>query len=143
MLFRSYFDHWIKEEKKIKFYYRYADDIVILHNDKEYLHYLFKEIEAYLSDNLKLEIKDNWQVFPVEKRGIDFVGYVFYHTYVLLRKSIKQNFCRKVAKLNKKEISIETYKREICSWLGWCYYCNSNNLLNKIIKKELHESILR
>lgn len=142
-LYLAYFDHWIKEEKKIKFYYRYADDMVILHNDKEYLHYLFKEIETYLSDNLKLEIKDNWQVFPVEKRGIDFVGYVFYHTYVLLRKSIKQNFCRKVAKLNKKEISIETYRREICSWLGWCYYCNSNNLLNKIIKKELHESILR
>lgn len=142
-LYLAYFDHWIKEEKGLKFYYRYADDMVILHNDKEYLHYLFKEIEAYLSDNLKLKIKNNWQVFPVEKRGIDFVGYVFYHTYVLLRKSIKQNFCRKVAKLNKKEISIETYKREICSWLGWCYYCNSNNLLNIIIKKEFHESILR
>lgn len=28
----SYFDHWIKEEKREKYYYRYADDIVILGN---------------------------------------------------------------------------------------------------------------
>ena len=36
-LYLAYFDHWLKEDKKIKYYFRYADDIVILHNSKEYL----------------------------------------------------------------------------------------------------------
>lgn len=26
----TYFDHWIKEEKQVKYYFRYADDLVIL-----------------------------------------------------------------------------------------------------------------
>lgn len=142
-LYLAYFDHWMKEEKRVKHYFRYADDIVILHQNKAYLHGLLREIENYLSDNLNLDVKDNWQVFPVSSRGIDFVGYVFYHTHTRLRKSIKQNLCRKVAKLNKENLSTEEYKRQICSWLGWCYHCDARNLLKSIIKTEHHESILR
>ena len=33
-LFLAYFDHWIKEAKRVKYYWRYADDIVILAADK-------------------------------------------------------------------------------------------------------------
>ena len=47
------------------------------------------EIRAYLGD-LKLEVKGNWQVFPVAARGIDFVGYVFFHTHTRMRKGIKR-----------------------------------------------------
>lgn len=30
----SYFDHWIKEDKGVKYYLRYMDDIIILHSSK-------------------------------------------------------------------------------------------------------------
>lgn len=76
----TYFDHWIKENLKVKYYFRYADDIVILHSDKQHLHCCLSEIKKYLDVNLKLQVKENHQIFPVEKRGIDFVGYVFYHS---------------------------------------------------------------
>jgi retron-type reverse transcriptase len=36
----TYFDHWLKEVKKVKYCFRYADDIVILSGDKQYLHSL-------------------------------------------------------------------------------------------------------
>ena len=36
-LMLAYFDHWLKEVKRVKYYFRYADDIVILHSDKKYL----------------------------------------------------------------------------------------------------------
>jgi len=36
----TYFDHWLKEEKGIKYYLRYMDDMVILHGDKSFLHQL-------------------------------------------------------------------------------------------------------
>ncbi len=135
-LYLSYFDHWIKEDKQVKYYYRYADDIVILSSNKPYLHVLFNDIKNYLTDHLKLQIKQNYQVFPVEKRGIDFVGYVFYHTHILMRKNIKKNFCRKVAKLNKKSITAKEYKQIISPWLGWGKHCNSKNLLKKVIKRD-------
>ena len=135
-LYLTYFDHCIKEEKQVKYYYRYADDIVILAQNKPYLQDLYLEIDRYMKDNLKLQIKGNYQVFPIEKRGIDFVGYVFYHTHIRMRKSIKKRFCRKAAKLNKKDISILDYKKAIAPHIGWAKHCNSNNLLKKIIRYE-------
>ena len=123
-LYLTYFDHWLKEEMNIKYYYRYADDIVILHNDKEFLHKIFNNIQIYLNENLKLTIKNNYQIFPVEDRGIDFLGYVIRKDYVLLRKSIKKRIFKKI---NKKNV----YK-SLPSYYGWLKHCNSHNLINKI-----------
>ena len=123
----SYFDHWVKEDKKVKYYYRYCDDIVILSDNKQYLHGLLSEIKSYFSERLKLSVKDNYQVFPIASRGIDFVGYVFYHTHTLLRKGIKQNMCRAVKKNKTKSIP---------SYMGWAKHCNSNNLMKKLSLNE-------
>nr|DAL53842.1 MAG TPA_asm: hypothetical protein [Caudoviricetes sp.] len=139
-LYLSYFDHWLKEVKRVKYYYRYADDLIILGDSKQDLHLLRIDIQTYLSQNLKLKLKSNYQVFPIVSRGIDFIGYVFFHSHTMLRKRIKKNFCRCVAKLNRKVMTAKDYRIKICSWLGWCKYCNSKNLIKTIIK---HEEVLR
>lgn len=125
----SYFDHWIKEEKKVKYYFRYADDIVILSTNKPYLHQLLSDIRDYLAKELKLKVKNNYQVFPVDVRGIDFVGYVFRHTHTLLRKSIKKRFAG-MLKSNPNIQSIASYK-------GWAKHCDSKKLLNKLINEQV------
>lgn len=135
-LYLSYFDHWLKEDCRVRYYYRYADDIVILGPDKPYLHGLLIQINDYLSNRLDLQLKGNYQVFPVDKRGIDFVGYVFRHTHVKMRKTIKLRFCRKASKLGKKNISVKAYKKAIAPWLGWAKHCNSKNLVKKIVRYE-------
>ena len=124
----TYFDHWIKETKQVKYYFRYADDIVILSNNKPHLHELLFEIKNYLKDNLKLEVKGNYQVFPVEARSIDFVGYRFYHTHTLIRKSIKKSFARAIFK-NKSHATIAAYK-------GWTKHANTKHLLKKLLPNE-------
>lgn len=124
----TYFDHWIKEDKAVKYYFRYADDIVILSDDKEYLHRILFDIKTYLTNYLKLEVKQNYQIFPVQARGIDFVGYKFYHTHTLLRKSIKKRFAKAIAK-NKNKATISAY-------MGWAKHCNSKNLLKKLLPNE-------
>ena len=142
-LYLTYLDHWIKEQKKVRYYFRYADDIVILGGDKQQLRDLFYDIQDYLNNKLKLNFKDNWQIFKVDSRGIDFVGYRVFHTHTLLRKRIKKRFCKKINKLNKKQnLDKDTYKQKICSYIGWIKYCNGRNLLNKMSKyKELLEYI--
>lgn len=141
-LYLSYFDHWIKEEKGVKYYYRYADDIVILHKDKSFLHDLLKDIKLYLTNKLKLELKSNYQVFPVESRSVDFVGYKIYHNYTLVRKNIKYNFCKKNARLMKMDTNIRYYKRKMASYLGWFKAANCYSLLKKTLKyKELLDYI--
>jgi retron-type reverse transcriptase len=141
-LYLTYFDHWIKESVGIKYYFRYADDMVFLHRDKAFLHGLLVLINNYLTAELNLLLKENYQVFPVAARGIDFVGFVFYHTHIRMRKSIKKNFCRAVSKLNKRQsISEIDYKQRISSWLGWAKYSNSKHLLKTIIKPEIYGNL--
>lgn len=124
----TYFDHWVKEVLKIKYYYRYADDIVILSNNKSHVHKVLWQVTDYLKENLKLQVKDNYQIYPVESRGIDFLGYVHFHGHTLLRKTIKQKFARKVKK--------GASKQSISSYLGWLKHANCRNLEKKLIPNE-------
>lgn len=123
-----YFDHWIKEDKKVKYYFRYCDDIIIFSDNKLSLHSLLIDIKEYININLKLELKSNYQIFPLAKRNLDFVGYVFNHNYVNLRKSIKIKFIR-MLKYNRNTKSIASYN-------GWLIHCNSINLMKKYLKNE-------
>ena len=120
----TYFDHWLKETKGVKYYFRYADDMVILSNSKEHLHQIRADIKEYLTINLKLELKSNYQVYPVASRGIDFLGYISFHGHRLLRKSIKKNFAR-MMRSRRNIQSIAGYK-------GWLKHCNGKNLFKKL-----------
>lgn len=111
-----YLDHYIKEDLGVKYFFRYMDDFIILSNSKQELHLILYKIKKYLNNNLKLEVKDNYQVFPVEIRGIDFVGFVHRKNYTLLRKTIKQNYKKSKNKQN---------------WNGWLIHSNSKNLRQK------------
>lgn len=123
----TYFDHWIKEVKGVKYYFRYADDMVILAADKQLLHQLLIDIKQYLHDHLKLEVKSNWQVFPVASRGIDFVGYVFYHTHTRLRKRIKKSFARMITRRKS--------QGSIASYMGWAMHGNCNHLIKTLLNE--------
>ena len=134
-LYLAYFDHWIKEILKVIYYFRYCDDITILGSSKEELHEQLLKIQEYLEVNLKLQVKPNWQIYPVEARGIDFVGYVFRHKYTRLRKSIKHNLFVKVSGQAKQF----SYKKDrvikIGSYFGWLKYCNSKHLKYELNNK--------
>ena len=131
-LYLAYFDHWVKETLRCKFYFRYADDIVIMGNDKGLLNLTLLNINYYLTTKLKLELKPNYQIFPVDSRGIDFVGYKFYHSHTLLRKSIKVKINRLLDRYEKGYIALSKLKIIMQSYFGWLKYCNSKHFLQKI-----------
>lgn len=131
-LYLAYFDHWVKEELRVKYYYRYADDIVLLSNSKEQLRNWLLAIKVYLTNVLELKVKDNYQIYPVESRGIDFVGYVCYHKYTKLRKSIKRKLFKAIKKFKKNKITQDDLEKKFASYFGWLKYCNSKHLLQKI-----------
>ncbi len=124
-LYLAYFDHWLKGVERVKYCFRYADDIVILSKDKQYLHNLLAKIRDYLTTNLKLTIKDNYQIFPVKIRGIDFVGYKFFHTHTLLRKGIKKRFG--------KMMFYTRNGKSFSSYNGWLKHCNGKHLMKRML----------
>ncbi|HBG40096.1 MAG TPA: reverse transcriptase [Porphyromonadaceae bacterium] len=138
-LYLAYFDHWAKEYLRIKYYFRYMDDIVVLHDSKEKLHEILDAFGLYLGTELKLEIKHNWQIFPVDVRGIDYVGFRQNHYGILLRKGILSRFYKKYKSISKEYNinNIEDFKHIFPSEYGWIIRCSeehSNYILNKCIK---------
>jgi len=124
-LYLSYFDHWVKEELKCKYYYRYCDDLVILDSNKKDLHAKLIAINHYLNDNLDLQIKSNFQIFPLNSRGLDFLGYRFFHGYTLVRKRIVKAMKQK---LNRPE--------SMASYWGWLKHADAYRLTKKYFNDE-------
>jgi RNA-directed DNA polymerase len=148
-LYLAYLDHYVKEVMCVRYYYRYADDMIFFGATKKELHQVLADVRKYLHEELKLLIKSNYQIFPISDhhrakngRGLDFVGFVFYRRETRIRKSIKMNFVRKAAKVNRKSISTKDYTMRLAPWIGWAKYSNSKKLIYKIIKKEHYESVL-
>lgn len=130
-IYMSRFDHWIKETKRIKHYFRYSDDMIFLHKDKRRLHILRSEIAEYLRDKLRLDLKSNWQVFPVKSRGIDFLGYRFFPGYTLVRKSISARFKKQAMLIRERRITGHKAISSIMSYYGWLKPANSLNLIKR------------
>ena len=146
----AYFMHWVNEVLKLDAVV-YADDICFFADSKETLRLCFVQIEKYLSEKLRLTVKDNWQIFPVamnryDKKGraVDYVGYKFYRKQTLIRKTTKRNFCRAVSELKKRTPAPEpmAFKQTICPWLGWAKHSDSRHLLQTIIPNQYHYGIL-
>ncbi len=147
-LYITYLCHTLKEQKGAKWLVNYADDFIILSNDKEFLHRLLREIEEYSIEKLQIEVKRNKQIFPValdrsdkHGRGIDFLGFVFFLNETRIRKGIKQALCRKIAKLRKAKhpISRKDFLQAIAPWWGWLKYSDSQYLINKLNKISPYE----
>ncbi|MFA5693546.1 MAG: reverse transcriptase/maturase family protein [Acholeplasmataceae bacterium] len=132
-LYLNGFDHWVKETKQMKYYYRYCDDVVILAPEKSTLHQLKKEIQDYLLSTLKLELKSNYQVFPTNIRGIDFVGYRMFSNHTLVRKSIATNMKKKLAPLRDMAELTQHDQNVIGSYHGWLKWGDTYRLSNKYI----------
>jgi RNA-directed DNA polymerase len=124
-------DQYIKHKLKIKYYYRYVDDFIILEDSKKQLNYYKKNIKYYLKKRLKLEIpKQKINLFEI-KTGVDFVGYKIYPEYVFLRKRNIKKFIKKL-KILTYEKNFFKVKSSISSYLGYFKFANSYKILDQI-----------
>jgi RNA-directed DNA polymerase len=128
----SELDHIMKETFQCKHYYRYMDDIIILDSNKKYLHLLRRFISNYVSKHLNLQLKRNWQVFPIESRGIDFLGYVIRKNYTRLRKTTIKNIKRKVSAIQTNGVH-RKHKNSLMSYFGWLKHADCKNFSKKYI----------
>jgi hypothetical protein len=113
--------------------------VVVLGADKARLHELRKLTADYWGGALKLSVKGNWQVFPVDSRGIDFLGYRFFHGHILLRKSIAAKFKRKIVviKQDHADMAPISIASSIMSYRGWMVHANCRNLQTRHIDREI------
>lgn len=126
-LYLSWFDHYVKEQLGCKYYYRYCDDMVLLSGNKKQLHQWREQIDQVLDLKYKLSVKSNWQVFDVDSRGIDFMGYRFFHGFTLLRKRIKNNMIQKL----REALSADEYADVLNRYNSWLCHADTYRLTQK------------
>ncbi|MDD5826641.1 MAG: RNA-directed DNA polymerase [Bacilli bacterium] len=65
-------DHFIKEDLKIKYYIRYQDDFLLIHEDKQYLKYCLEKIKIKLAE-IGLEINEKTRIYK-NNENMNFIG---------------------------------------------------------------------
>lgn len=124
-------DQYAKNELKLKYYYRYMDDTVILVRTKEEAREVLKKIKRFLFENLELELNDKTNIFK-GKQGINFCGYKINEYRLKVRNKGKKKFKKKVKKLLNAiyigKISSKEARTYLTGHLGYFDIANTYNL---------------
>ncbi|PIS21737.1 hypothetical protein COT51_01160 [candidate division WWE3 bacterium CG08_land_8_20_14_0_20_41_15] len=107
-IYMNELDHFVKRELKAKYYICYADDFVLLSDDKRYLENLLPRISDFLETTLKLSLHPDKVCIKTLASGVDFLGWVYFLDHRILRKSTKQRMFRRIA-VNPKNESYQSY----------------------------------
>jgi hypothetical protein len=122
------FDQFIKHEIKGRCYIRYADDFVILSEDKGWLIKQIEPIRIFLTDNLKLELHPDKLFIETVSSGVDFLGWINFPDHRVLRRATKKRMFRKLKANNYKKQSLNFY-------LGMLSHGNSQKIRDRIIRE--------
>lgn len=123
-IYMNEFDQFIKRELRIKCYIRYADDFVILSEDKNGLSVTLRYIVVFLKEELKLELNPDKVFVKTIASGLDFLGWVHFPKHRVLRTSTERRMLKKL-KENSKEESRQSY-------LGMMKYGDTYKLANQV-----------
>lgn len=133
------FDQFMKHKLKVKHYARYTDDFFVVSTDRAYLENLLLPIADFLKSALLLELHPNKSILRPICQGMDFLGYVVFPKYRLLRTQTKRRLMRKLESRRKDfetgVISRPTFEASLNSYLGVLShanaYCFRGDILNR------------
>lgn len=90
-------DQYVTRILKVKYYYRYMDDIVLFTKNKQDAKDILEKIKIFLRDNLELELNDKTAIFK-SKQGVNFCGYKINEYRLKIRNKGKRKFKKKKEK---------------------------------------------
>ncbi len=95
-VYMNEFDQFMKHKLKAKWYIRYADDFVLLSENRTWLIGMIPKIQNYMRENLKLALHPNKVRVKTLASGVDFLGWVHFPTHRVLRTTTKLGMMRKL-----------------------------------------------
>lgn len=123
-IYMNEFDQFVKRKLKTKYYIRYADDFLILNENKNHLEELVPQISQFLETELKLTLHPNKLFIKTLASGIDFLGWITFPHHRIPRTSTKRRMFKKLDNNKSKET--------LNSYLGLLSHGNTYELSQKI-----------
>lgn len=146
------FDQYCKRVLRVKYYVRYADDVIALVRNKDEAITILAAMIVFLKDELDLDISERkTRIFPIEQ-GVNAYGFKIYKTHRLLRNDSKKKIKRKAKRmritLTEGRMAIEKAEQILNSWLGHAMHGSSYNFIQRLIERNDyiyldHKNILR
>ena len=137
-LYLNELDVFVKHKLRAKYYIRYVDDFVILHENKEQLEEWKIRINEFLKEKLRIELHPSKSHVLRLSSGINFLGFrVFFH-HKLIRASNLKNFQRRFNNMKilfdegitGREKALESLE----GWLAYCSYANTHKYRKHLIR---------
>ncbi|MBW9267392.1 MAG: reverse transcriptase/maturase family protein [Candidatus Thiodiazotropha sp. (ex. Lucinisca nassula)] len=134
-LYLDEFDHFIKQQLKVRPYLRYVDDLIVLGRDKGQLHEISDAIKSRLSDDRLCLHPQKAHIYHIA-HGVDIFGYQVFPTKRRLRSDNGHAFRRKLRRqarlyceglLNWNDI-----QPSVNSWIGHAIHGETHGLRRKI-----------
>lgn len=127
-------DYFVKHKLMAKYYIRYVDDFILLHESKEQLRLWKKEINDFLNSELKIELHpEKSKIIPLS-RGIDFVGFRNFYYYKLMRKRNTRKMTSKIEDFKQDRTSKEKLLESFQGWNAYAKWADSYKLRKKVFK---------
>ena len=124
-VYMNEFDQFAKKKLKVKCYIRYADDFIILSENKNELSILLRYIVAFLKEKLKLDLHPDKVFIKTIASGVDFLGWVHFPKHRVLRTSTKKRMLKQLQGSPKEESKQ--------SYLGMLQQGNTYKIKNKLM----------
>jgi RNA-directed DNA polymerase len=90
-------DQWVKHHLKVKHYYRYCDDILLISDSVNQLQHHHQQIESYLTQRLALKLNPDYGQIITASCGVDYLGYRIFPSHILVRKRVIDAFKQRLS----------------------------------------------
>ena len=95
-IYMNEFDQFVKHGLKQRYYIRYADDFVFLHQEKMAILEMLPNIHNFLDERLGLTLHPDKVFVKTFASGVDFLGWVHFPTHRVLRTSTKKRMLKRL-----------------------------------------------
>ncbi|MDX9855734.1 MAG: reverse transcriptase/maturase family protein, partial [Candidatus Moranbacteria bacterium] len=93
-------DQFIKHDLKAKYYLRYVDDFILIHENPKQLKIWKKQIDHFLREELKIKLHPKKSIQKSVYKGINFAGFIVKPGYLLVRRRTVNNLKQKLHRFN-------------------------------------------
>jgi len=123
-VYMNEFDQFMKHQLRARYYLRYADDFVVLSQDKNWLQGILPHLSFFLQDSLRLTLHPDKISITTVVSGIDFLGWVHFPEYRVLRTATKRRMLKRLRQQPSKPV-LQSYR-------GLLSHGNSYRLGNEV-----------